>query len=253
LWFPPECSVGSVYSDGRHVSVGYYSINNNNGDDNAINVTSSPSYASMWTCTGQLAGNFWMQLETNRKTISQGIIVPSRCLGALLAFITVQTDNQCLQATEAATTTNDNKNIDDDDHQHCIHRHHQNYQQHSLEEMTKEIIKHVRPPSFAERLNLAFQVWKDCIHVTWKDRLSSSDYEGIQNRLRDNQLKFRLSCVRQEPIIVSTKSSSERKKKRSSATTSSNGGEIFTYSRQELCHAIMGAVGPEIGAEFLRS
>jgi hypothetical protein len=139
LWFPPECSVGSVYSDGRHISVGYYSTNNNNNDDDdAINVTSSPSYASMWTWTGQLAGNVWMQLETNRKTISQEIIVPSRCLGSLLALITIQTDNQCLQATEAATTTNDRKNIDDDDNQHCIHRHHQNYQQHSLEDMTRK-------------------------------------------------------------------------------------------------------------------
>ena len=101
-----------------------------------------------------------MQLETNRKTVSKGIIVPSRCSGSLLALITVQTDNQCLQATEAATTTttNDSKNIDDGDNQHCIHRHHQNYQQHSLEEMTKEITKHVRSPSFAERLNWAFQV-----------------------------------------------------------------------------------------------
>ena len=305
-WFPPNCSVGTIYSSGRHISVGYYSktssITNKNDDDDdddddddvddggkssitttAISTAASDTrssimsssslsnqYASTWACSGQLTGTVFFQVETEKETISQQVIAPSRCFSSLLALISVQKDNHCLHATPVAglpvtATTNEQKtNIDDEEYDHknnhhcCgVHYHHQNYTQHSLDDMTKEIVRHVASPNFSEQLDSAYQVWKDCTKITWKDRLTSADYSGLQNRIRDNQLRCRLSCIRLEPMMIvqpttttidkksNNKSSSSKKQQKKRWSTKSN-SKLFTYSRQELCQAIMASCGSEL-------
>ena len=311
-WFPPNCSVGTIYSSGRHISVGYYSktssITNKNDDDDdddddddvddggkssitttAISTAASDTrssimsssslsnqYASTWACSGQLTGTVFFQVETEKETISQQVIAPSRCFSSLLALISVQKDNHCLHATPVAglpvtATTNEQKtNIDDEEYDHTnnnhccgVHYHHQNYTQHSLDDMTKEIVRHVASPNFSEQLTSAYQVWKDCTKITWKDRLSSSDYSGLQNRIRDNQLRCRLSCIRLEPMMIvqptttttdkksNNKSSSSKKQQKKRWSTKSN-SKLFTYSRQELCQAIMASCGSELVPNFSR-
>ena len=151
-----------------------------------------------------------MQLETSHEQISHQVLAPSRSMGPLLALISVQTDNPCLKATTTTLNTeNDGKKSNDP----IIY---QQYHQHSLKEMTSEIVRHIHsnPTRFSTQLDNAFQLWRDCINTTWKDRLSSSDYEGLQTRILENRLRFRLSCLRVEaPNVVPSADSRKRKKK----------------------------------------
>jgi len=223
---------------------------------NQQGVPSSPPCALSWTCTGQMAGSVWMQLETDQKRISQKVIAPSRSMGPLLALASVQTDNRCLEtrAPSPTTTTTTNEKTQNGHQQKQAqsqaqaqeHNHYQRYHQHSLQEMTAEVVRHLgsNPALFSERLDRAFRVWKDCVQCTWKNRLSSSDYEGLQNRIRENRLRFRLSCVRVEPIVVPSSFSRKKKKKLNAMP------ELFSYSRKDLCRAIMEACGPELVPNF---
>ena len=237
-WLPLECSVGSVKlpSSQQHVSIGYFQKDEfRDGDDD--DKKDDDGFVPCMTCTGQLAGSAWMQLETDKKDVSQRILAPSRVLGPLLALISVQTDNHCL---EASTTTKENSSPLD---------HYQRYHQHSLEEMTKEVTRHIElnPNEFSERVNRTLQVWRDCVEATWKDRLSPLEYTGLQNRIRENRLRFRISCVRVEPGIVPSSFSRKRKKK------FNTNRELFAYSRQELCLAIMDGCGRKLVPGFYDS
>ena len=238
-WLPHRCSVGSVKlsSSGRHVSFGYFPKNRiQNGEDSRKE--QDDDFTPSLSCTGHLAGSVWMQLETNRKDVSQNILAPSRMLGPLLALVSVQTDNWCLEASTTEISS-DSEGVE--------HRNrYQRYNQHSLKEMTKEAIRHIRsnPDEFSKQLDRALQVWRDCVETTWKDRLSPTDFAGLQNRIRDNQLRFRISCVRVEPVTVPSAFSRKRKKKFNANR------DLFTYSRQELCLAIMDACGPKLVPDF---
>jgi hypothetical protein len=238
-WLPHRCSVGSVKlsSSGHHVSFGYFPNNEiQNGEDSRK--YHHDGFTPSLSCTGQWTGSISMQLETNRKDVSQNILASSRMLGPLLALVSVQTDNRCLEASTTATA-NDSEDVG---HHNRYHRYHQ----HSLEEMTKEATRHIRsnPDVFSEQLDRAFQVWRDCVEATWEDRLSPTEFTGLQSRIRDNRLRFRISCVRVEPATVPSAFSRKRKKKFNASR------ELFTYSRQELCLAIMDACGPNLVPGF---
>lgn len=234
-WLPPECSVGSVKlpSSQQHVSIGYFQ---KYGDDDK----KKDGFVPCMTCTGQLAGSAWMQLETDRRDVSQRVLAPSRMLGPLLALVSVQTDNRCLEAVTPTTTEENASPLDL----------YQRYHQHSLEEMTTEVTRHIEsnPNVFSKRVDRALQVWRDCVEATWKDRLSTSEYAGLQNRIQENRLRFRISCVRVEPSIVPSSFSRKRKKK-----IDINRRELFAYSRQELCLAMMDACGRKLVPGFYDS
>ncbi len=234
-WLPPECSVGSVKlsSSQQHVSIGYFQKDEFRDDDDKKD---DDGFVPCISCTGQLAGSAWMQLETDRRDVSLRVLAPSRMLGPLLALVSVQTDNYCL---EASTTKENASPVD----------HYQRYHQHSLGEMTKEFARHIEsnPTVFSERVDRALQVWSDCVEATWKDRLSPLEYTGLQNRIKENRLRFRISCVRVEPAIVPSSFSRKRKKKFNTNT------ELFAYSRQELCLALMDACGLKLVPGFYDS
>ena len=236
-WLPPDCSVGSVKlsSFQQHVSIGYFQDTKTEIRDGDEGKECGGAFLPCMTYIGQLTGSAWMQLETDRKEISQSIIAPSRMLGPLLALVSVQTDNRCLEATEA----NEGGTASPQDL-------YQRYQQHSLEEMTQEAARHIRsnPDEFSKRLDRALKVWRDCVEATWKDSLSPSEYTGLVTRIQDNKLRFRISCVRIEPATVPSAFSRKRKKKFKTQK------ELFTYSRQELCMAIMDACGPQLVPGF---
>lgn len=223
-WLPPGCSVGSVevLSSGQHVSIGYFD------DDNS-------EYIPSWSCTGQTTGSVWMQLETNDERISQSVVTPSRSMGPLVALVSVQNDNQCLEASAAPGDGDDDPLS-----------HYRNYQQHSLDEMTDEIGRHIssNPKLFSKQFDRAMHIWKGCVDRTWKDRLATRDYEGLVGRIRDNTLRFRLSCMRVEPAAVPSSISRKRKKKFESIS------DLFSYSRVELCQSIMEKHGPKLVPDF---
>eukprot|EP00536_Pseudo-nitzschia_multiseries_P003169 jgi/Psemu1/7075/gm1.7075_g len=219
-----------------------------------------PHSVPTWSCTGQMAGSVWMQLETNRPRISQTVIAPSRSMGPLLALISVQTDNRCLEATPppppttaaaaatatATTTTQTAQTASDANENDCRHDRYKRYHRHSLEEMTAELLRHVRsdPVSFSERRDRAVRLWKDCAEETWRGQLSPPDYEGLKRRIEENRLRFRVSAVRVEPTLAPSPSSRKRKKKFTSVA------ERFAYSRKELCAAIMDACGRDLVPGF---
>jgi hypothetical protein len=207
-WFPHDHTVGSVeVPPGQHISLGYSmtpSVDFNPsttcpspGDNN----TSKKFHRTHhWSCVGQLAGTVWMQIDTSNSTISQDVITPSRYLGPLLGLITVQTDNRCLSR--------------------------RNLTHHTAQDMTNEILRHMidnniphcrggdsdgydrntNPSStgFAQKLQTAIRVWKTCVATTWRDHLSSVEYQQLEERMGRNQLRFRISCIRHEPTILTT-------------------------------------------------
>ena len=237
-WLPEMCSVGSVKlsSSGQHVSIGYFPSDNSmcRGNSGVVSCKKSSDYIPSWTCTGQLAGSIWMQLETSRRDVSQKVIAPSRMLGPLLALISVQRDNNCLEESKT-TTANDGD-------QTLTNGRYQRYYKHSLVEMADEVARHVRsdPDTFSKRFDRAFRVWKDCVGETWENRLSPSEYLGLQDRIRNDRLRFRISCMRLEPSIAPSAFSRKKKKKKRLDR------DLFSYSRQDLCLAIMDVCGPNI-------
>ena len=236
-WLPPNCVVGSVklLSSQQHISLGYYQTKGTGDEDKE----SKGDFLPCMTSIGQLTGCAWMQLETDRRDIGLQIVAPSRMLGPLLALVSVQTDNSCLQAMSTSIEINDTGTISRQD----VYR---RYHQHSLEDMIQETTRHIRsnPDAFSERVDRALNVWKDCVETRWKDRLSPSEYSDLQSRIRENRLRFRISCVRVEPVFVCSSYSKKRKKK------SSTSRELFNYSRQELCLAIMDSCGPQLVPGF---
>ncbi len=231
-WLPPQCSIGSLKlsSSQQHVSIGYYQTDEYRDGNDDDKTKGDGSFVPCITCTGQFTGSAWMQLETGRKDISQRVISSSRMLGPLVALISVQTDNHCL---EASTTTDENTSP---------HDLYQRYHRHPLKEMIKEVTRHIESNSsvFMERIDRALRVWRDCVYTSWKDRLSPYEYEGLQNRIRENRLRFRISCVRAEPPTAPSTVSRKRKKKFNSNR------ELFAYSRQEFCLAMMEACGRKL-------
>ena len=232
-WLPRECHIGSVKlrSTGQHISFGYAPTKN---DQKEL----EDHFAPIWTCTGQVTGTVWMQLETDRKEVSQKVIAPSRKIGPLLALIAVQTNNRCLEASASAVSDGKGE-IGGHDPFHRYHRH-------SLEEMTTEVTKYIELHSneFSERLDLALQVWRDCVETTWKSRLPATEFTALRTRILDDRLRFRISCMRVEPTVLPSALSQKRKHKQVSNI------EQFSYSRNELCIAIMDACGSKLVPGF---
>ena len=240
-WLPPRCSVGSVKlsSSGQHVSVGYIPSDQIRYGNDVSNEMPS-AFASSWTCTGQLAGSVFLQIETNRRDLSRHVIAPSRLLGPLVALISIQTDNRCLEASTTTATVVDGPKPSPNDR-------YQRYYKHSLEEMTTEATRHIRsdPDRFSKRFDRAFRVWRDCVEETWRTRLSPSEYSELLDRVRENRLRFRLSCVRVEPAVAPSAYSKKKKKKHLEQQR-----DLFSYSRQELCRAVLDACGPTLVPDF---
>lgn len=203
-WVPPGISMGSVVLDstGQHISVGYRT----DGDGTVL---------TCWSCGGQMAGSVWMQLETSRQDVYRDVIFQSRCFGPLLALVTVQHDNDCLRNLES-------------------------YYTHSIHDICSEITRHVQQPTthFPERLHRALHTWKDCVQDQWKEQLTTSDFEALQERIRENRLRFRISCIRQQGIPGRAP---DKKTDRSSD---------FAYARQDFCRALMDSCGDVLVPEY---
>ncbi|KAG7347765.1 putative RNA methylase [Nitzschia inconspicua] len=205
-WFPNGVSVGSVALEDthQHISVGYTTR-----DDGTV--------IPRWSCSGQMAGSVWMQIETTNNSICGDIVTTSRCFGPVLALITVQTDNACVISPDL-------------------------YHTHSMKEMCSEINRHIQRPTtrFVEKRNMALQVWTDCIQNQWRQQLEPSDFAELQDRIAQNRLRFRVSCIRQQQGIFNTSVSSGK----------ADANADFAYSRQDFCETLMNVLGQEFAPEY---
>lgn len=211
-WFPSDSSVGSVLlpETGRHVSIGYKTTHGDSDDDGKSSIVTP-----IWSCSGQMAGSAWMQLETTTTSLNSNIIANSRCIGPIMSLITVQHDNLCLSSVEQ-------------------------YYAHSMDDLCSEIAKHIQDPSseFGVKRQRAMQIWNECVHDQWKSQLSPNDLEELQDRIQHNRLRFRLSCIRQPSLP-----GSEKKKKTAAACE-------FTYSRQDFCAQLMDICGGDLAPAY---
>jgi hypothetical protein len=205
-WFLPENPLGStpLESTGQHVSVGY-------------TTKASGEYQTCWSCSGQMQGSVWMQLETKARHVSRSVVTESRCLGPLLALVTLQTDNICLEPSK--------------------------YHTHSLDELAAEVSRHfeLHKSQVATNLETAMQVWKDCVTHQWKNQLTPPALQDLQNRITKNQLRFRVSCLRQQEVDQASPTAHPGKRKKGKANA-----KDFAYTRQEFCRRIMDKCGSDL-------
>ena len=158
--------VGTVeLSRAHHISVGY---------------TSDAESLPTWSCSGQWSGSVWLKVQT------PALLVSSRCLGPLLALVSVG-------QLELLKDPNNN-------------------QQHSMEEMTRQISQWIKAANetgaYRRDLDSAFSLWKDYVKHSWQHRpeISKDEYTSLQDRINTNQLRFRLSCLREHSDLSYSRS-----------------------------------------------
>ena len=179
--------VGGAMMDQRHYNVGY------NAEQQAV-----------WTCPGQLAGSMWLRLET---TAPYEKVAQLRCLGPLLALV-------------CSSTTTDA----------CHHL----SPLHTLEEAIEDIRGWIDSQGggaaggggvgYQKMLDRALGVWKGHVLQTdsWKNVMSHVDYKALEERVKTNQLVYRLSSVRDSSLLSHSSSSTK-----------------YPYARQDLLAALL--------------
>jgi Putative RNA methylase family UPF0020 len=144
-------SVGTVeLTPNQHVSVGYSTSSNN-----------------IWTKTGQIQGTVWMEISTNAPA---SIIANMRCLGPILALVTVYDDD--VDLNEGQTLDEAAQRI-----QHTI----------------------TNDKLYVNQFQSALQLWRKHVHDCWPAVLGNN-FSVDPTRFVDETtpLKYRVSCLRND-------------------------------------------------------
>jgi hypothetical protein len=155
-----------------------------------VSVGYTPQQSVTWSVGGQLSGSVWLQIDTPA-VVS---VASLRCLGPLLALVT---------CSDTLPPLNHNHNHDPTTAQ-------------SLEQVTHTISEWIlsNRSAYTHQLESALNLWKTYVQVSWKRRLSEEDYASLQGRIQANDLRFRMSCIREDT-------------------------DVHNYSRQDLLKSIM--------------
>lgn len=134
----------------------------------------TPDGKSSWTCPGQVSGSVWLSVQTKQ-------MITSRCIGPLLAAIhhgkqsstdTQQTLSQLVSEIGAWTTTTDSTEIN---------------------------------TSYRHSFDNALRLWKSHACKVWKDQISKEEYRDLTLRIETDQLRFRVSCIRENSELPYTR------------------------------------------------
>jgi SAM-dependent methyltransferase len=230
-WMPSPSSsfpVGSVQiTPGHHVSVGYYACPHQH-DTSICSVqpkSRGMTFKSIVSTAGVLEGTAWIQINTKSRremidknhNITTNILQNSKCIGPVLALISTQHDNVCLSSTENKYTNHTLPEMISEIRRHFARRS-LNIRRDDDDSENEDDEKF----HFRTRWDTAFSVWKQWVlgvdgdgstststnnsgnvrdqnRTLWRKRLSDEDYKALQYRIKTNRLRFRLSCVRQDP------------------------------------------------------
>jgi hypothetical protein len=176
-------SVGTISTSTSTSSVSKRKIKNQH-----VSVGYAPQHSVTWSVGGQLSGSVWLQIDTPA-VVS---VASLRCLGPLLALVTCSDTLPPLNHNHDPTTTQ------------------------SLEQVTHTISEGIlsNRSTYAHQLESALNLWKTYVQVSWKRRLSEEDFASLQDRIQANDLRFRMSCIREDT-------------------------DVHNYSRQDLIKSIM--------------
>jgi hypothetical protein len=114
---------------------------------------------SIWTCPGTVSGSSWLYLQTKE-------IFTSRCIGPLMALIQ---KGKVKKGTEAC-----------------------------LQDIVSEIGAYTHTTTYRNDFDNALELWKLHVSKVWESRLTTDDYDELKSRINSDQLRFRLSCVRED-------------------------------------------------------
>lgn len=123
-----------------------------------------------WTCPGTLEGSVWLKIQVSESNILE--FSSLRCLGPLLALVASNDDISSLRDAK-----------------------------HDMKSLIQDIsdwISSVGESGFQQNLSGALGLWKEYVNLTWRSTLSESDMSGLEERIRKDQLRFRLSGLRSQ-------------------------------------------------------
>ena len=212
----PTANGGGDINDGNGPDV-FVSFGYNKNDQQTI--PSSPDVASVpsnipWTGPGQLFGSVWLQVN-NSSLLKLESICSLRCLGPILSLIQVGSLRFTLSGQERSPSrlTEEAMAL-------------------SLEEITKRFKEWVtsNDATYTKDFRRALDVWKYHVQSSWKDQLFKQyqepceenknreklqeQYEKLQERIESNQLRFRVSCVRELPTSAGASAARKRRRRK---------------------------------------
>lgn len=132
----------------------------------------TPTGKTSWTCPGQVSGSTWLSVQTKQ-------VITSRCIGPLLGAV--------YHGRETSTD-----------------------KQQSLPQLVSDIGSWTTASdstgnSYRRSFDNALRLWKSHVCKVWVDQMSQEEYRDLASRIEKDELRFRLSCIRENSEVPYTR------------------------------------------------